>query len=691
MSAKAPRAGAVGGSRAGALRERAASTPSTHALTASESAWLAAAPCAVALTLAVYFLGPALGRALFAPPAHNDVWSVFLAGGPARPEPTEHARYVIALLGPLLMGGAVVALRGRRVSVRGSRLLALIGRGAAVAFVITCVVAQRRHVYPGWITGTSPRRTIYFTTATLVAAAGIALLAFALRTRGRSTRMAALMRETAAKRVGAGVAAALFLLAWLLTGSNTEATLATANGATWPNLPFWLDEAFAVLLGHPPLVDFHAQYGQLWAYVAAAGMAMLGTTLAVYATIMLAGAAGAMAAIFAVLRRVVGSSLGALAVFLPFVATSFFMEYGPPANRYSPASLFSLFPMRYAGPYVLLWLVVRRSGRPLGRPVPLFAVAGLVAINNVEFGIPALGATLAALALSAPSRSRRELTRLAASALAGIALAIAAVASLTLLVAGSLPHFGMLSTFPRIYGQQGFGLMPMPTLGFHLVVYLTFASALVLAIVRLADGDDDPHLTAALAWAGIFGLGAGAYFVGRSHPHVLIDLFSAWALALSLLFVAVARGLLRSTRRPTVAEWLVLLGFGVAVCSLAQTPTPWSQLHRLQQRAPGPSLLSLDAKTVRRITRPSEPVALLMMEGHRIAYELGLRNVTPYANVGSMLTRGQWRETIDALRAAHGRTLVISVQDLLQQRVDWLQRAGFRVSFMDSRTLAFTR
>ena len=202
-------------------------------------------------------------------------------------------------------------------------------------------------------------------------------------------------------------------------------------------------------------------------------------------------------------------------------------------------------------------------------PVALFALGGLVAINNLEFGLPAFGAALVVLAATAHDRSPRALARLGAAALAGVAIALAIVSALTLIVAGSLPQLGMLTTFPGIYGAEGFGLLPMPAIGFHLVVYVTFAAAIVVAVVRLAAAGDagDATLTAALMWSGVFGLGAGSYFVGRSHPHVLIDLFSAWALALSLLTIAVAQAVVRRRlRRPQLAELLVLAGFGVMVC-----------------------------------------------------------------------------------------------------------------------------
>jgi len=629
-------------------------------------------------------LGPPLGRALFAPPASTTIWPPFFTSHIAAPEPTEHARYVLALLGPPAACGGMLVLAGRRVRGQLATALAVLSQVVLLALVAAGVTAQEQHVYGPRYTDRRGFSAVIalLTPATIAVAVTLALLAaLALRRRELVVRTRRALRETPAKRAGAIAIAAGFVLLWLLSAFNTDATIERANQSVADNIAFWSDEAFAILNGHAPLVDFHAQYGQLWAYLAAGGMKLAGTSLAAYVTIMLAGTAGALTAIFATFRRLAGGAPAALALFLPFVATSFFMEVGPLANRYGPANLFSLFPIRYAGPFALLWLVVRRVQRRSARSAaPLLALAGVVTVNNVEFGLPALAATVLALVAAAPDRSPRALARLALDALAGLAAAVAAVCALTLAGAGSLPHLGMLLTFPRIYGAEGFGMLPMPALGLHLALYVTFAAALIVAVVRIVSAEPDAALTGALAWTGTFGLGTGAYFAGRSHPHVLVDLFSIEALALVLLLLVVVRAILsRPTRRPQLAELLVLAGMGVAVCSLAQTPAPWSQLQRLERTQPrGERLAHIATQVVAKLTHRGEPVALLLLLGHRIAYALGLDDVTPYANMESMMTRDQWRETIDALRRAGGRRVIAPRFLLFPERIEYLAAAGFQ-------------
>jgi hypothetical protein len=654
-----------------------------HALTPGESAWLAALPCALVLLAAIVLLGPPLGDAL--PSSHPVIWRGYANAGFVNPEPTEHARYLIALTGPLLAIGGVLLLRGRVLRGDAAAAGVALSQAALLVIVAIAIFAQHRHFYGRAFTiEVFSHRMALLTPATLVAAAAIAaLMALLLHNAELTERVARALRETTTARWVATAIAALFVLVWLASAFQSDATIDDANIEVIENLSFWSDEAFAVLNGHAPLVDFHAQYGQLWAYIAAGGLRLFGTSLGVYATVMLAGTAGALAAVFASFRRLAGGAPRALVLFAPFVATSFYMEIGPLANRYGPANLFSLFPIRYAGPYVLLWLVVRRMRRGTGgTPLPLFTLAGLVALNNLEFGLPAFAASLVALAVVS-DRSRATLMRLGVEALAGALVAVAVVCVLTLAVAGSLPHFGLLLTFPRIYVNAGFGMLPLPALGLHLVVYVTFVAALVVAAVRVLSADDsaDRALTGALTWAGIFGLGAGGYFVGRSHPHVLIDLFSAWTLALSLLLLVVVPAIARrASRRPQLAELLVLAGFGVMMCSLAQTPTPWSQIDRIT--TPTPAALRMHSTMtaiVAQLTQRGEPVALLLPLGHRIAVELGLDDVTPYASAGSMMTREQWREAIGDLRDAGGVHVITTRSLLFPECYAFLQAAGFQV------------
>src|SRR6185312_14446305 len=305
-------------------------------------------------------------------------------------------------------------------------------------------------------------------------------------------------------------------------------------------------------------------------------------------------------AIYGVLRRVVRSAIGALALYLPFLGTSLFMIAGTLVNRSTPGTYFTTFPSRYAGPFLLVWLTVRhveRRGR-LASAWLLFAAAGLVAINNQDFGLPALGATIAALLWSAGVRDRAMLRQLAIGLVGGLATAAALVSALTLAQAGALPQFGRLTDYLRLFSVDGFGLVAITgVLGLHLVIYATYVATLGVATVRAMRGASDRLLT-----------------------------------------VVVVRQLAaQPARRPAVAALLVLLGFGVAVCSVVQLPLPWQQVARLNaqfsptEEAPEPNVLVPPSDAVTRmfiasladgpsrfVYKPGAPVALLLTTGHRV-------------------------------------------------------------------------
>ncbi|HEX7292034.1 MAG TPA: hypothetical protein VF250_12985 [Conexibacter sp.] len=643
-----------------------------------------ALPCAFALLLAILLLAPPLGRALFEP-TPEAFWAFWQTREGIVPEPAEHAAYLFALLAPALLAilVLVVARRPPRISPAARRFVPSAAQALGVAFLVACLIAQRRVLYGNYQPELAPTRPrfhyVYFTPATFVAAGVLALLiAAALSRAGLMARAARWTRETRARRTAATAAAALLTALWLLTAIHSDATVGNANPRIVVNLPFWLDEPFAVLDGHHPLVDFHAQYGQLMAYLAAGTMAVFGASLTVYSLTMVAASCLAMVAVFATIRRVVRRSLVALALYVPVLSTSFFTEVGPPENRYGPGTLFSLFPMRYAGAYAVAWLTARHLDDAWPRrPAVLFFAAGVALVNNIDFGLPAFAAALVACA-AAGADSRARLGRLLLEAAAGLAAAFAAVALLIVATAGALPHFELLLTFPRIYGVNGFGLLPMPSLGLHVAIYATYAAALVLVAVRLASGRRDV-LTAMLAWCAVFGLGSGAYYAGRSLPDMLINVFSPWALTLALLLVAASRAIAaRPSRRPTPAEGAVIVGFALAICSIAQTPAPWTQLQRLGRSTDRPLLVATATeRAIRAWTKPGERVAILTPMAHRIAYRLRVDNVAPYANLESMPLRSQLAETVARMREAGVRRLFLPIQQTDPEQLAALEQLGF--------------
>jgi hypothetical protein len=641
-------------------RERAA----PGALDAGRAAWLAAVPAALATLAAIVVLGPPLGRLLL-PVPHFGFWPQVEWG--VLPEPTEQARFLIALTAPLLLSGLTILLARRppRLLARPAAGLAGAAELAGILIVAGCFVAQR--LQPGQ-SYTNPEQTVtYFTLPTLLVAAAIAaaLVAGARSARWRA-RFAAWAAESRGRRVGAALVALALTAITLLPAINTDASIVDAVEPVRFHLQFTYDESMAVLDGRSPLGNFAAQYASLWPYVLAGGMSVLGSQLVVFTGLMAALNGVTLLALFAVLRRLTRSSIAALALFAPLLATSAFRLHGDDVQHFSLINYFGVLPLRYAGPFLLAWLTARHlDGARPHRAWPLFLVGGLVLLNNTDFGIAAVGATLAALLWTRAGRGAVGLPRLALEAAAGLGGALAIVIVLLLARTGSPPQFALLFRYARIFVLGGFSMLPMrPVVGFSTVIFLTYVSAVGIATVRALRGDPDRLMTGLLAWIGVFGLGAGSYYVGHSLSELLTYTFPCWALAVTLLTILALRGLAaRAHRRPVPSEIACLFAFGLLACSLAQTPLPWVQARRLAVHAapyfaqpPGQAFVAAH-------TRRGESVLILTTLGHRMAVNLGLEDVETYTGSRSVQTVEQLEDSVTALSRAGGSKAFVWLQE----------------------------
>lgn len=654
-------------------------------LTAGETAWLLLIP-ALALSLAIVVaLGPPLGRVAFSGTSYT-FWPSTRAV--LDPQPTQLARFTLVLVCAAGFAAAILLAARRPPRPRPPWVHAapIVVQALTLAALAAAWVAQRgvdRH------DGPDPS---YFTVPTIAVAAALALLAAVLLANARV--IARLRAIEPGRRWGAACTAVALLatVLWLLPSVFTDTNIVYGESAVFFHLRNTYDEAMSVLNGRGPLVDM-ASYGALVPYLVALPLAWSHASVAVFTSLMVALTAGALMAVHGILRRLTGHPLAALALYLPFLATSLFIVLGESVERYDFGNYFGMFPVRYAGPYVLAWLLARQLDDAWPRsPVPLFAFAGLVVLNNTDFGLPALGATLAALLCARPPRTRGALGALLMRAVAGLAIAYALAAVLTLARAGTLPRLEWLFAYARVFGLSGYQHLSTPTVGFHLVILATYVAALALAAVRVAQRETDATLTGMLVWCGLFGLGTGAYFIYRSHPATLPAAFSIWSLTLAPLLIAAVRdAVARGARVPSLPTLALLFGFGVAACSLAQLPLPWQQVERIARTSPIRPLATPEAVAfVRTQASPGSTVAILTPTGHRIAWDADVTNVMAYTGMTQMPTVEQFADTLEALRAADGHRVFIG--DPYPPEVPGaLEQAGFRLVANDpaSRLSAF--
>jgi hypothetical protein len=663
-------------------------------ITVGDTAWLAVVPATVLMLLAIVVVGPWIGNGIFAP-GEVRFWPLFVSQ--VNPEPIEHGRFAVALTAPLVLSAlTIVGVRrwSRREASSTVDALVVGIQLLAVAFVVLCFLQQVHEIlgplYAGSDEQTPDIRLTFYNAKTLLVAAlvtaGMLAALGSMRARERLTSWTA---ETRHRGIVVGVLAVLVTIVWVMPGLYTEHTVAGANPQVFYHVAFPLDEAFAVLDGRTPMVDFTAQYGSLWAFASAGGMWIFGETVGVWVTLALIATSLGMLAIFAVLRRAAGSSVRGLLLFLPVLATSFFLVQGPRETRYTYGNYFGTFPIRYAGPSVLAWLLARHLGAERPRQAwALFLFAGFVALNNADAGIPALGATVAALLWTGGRPTRRGLGRLALEAAAGLLGAFVLVSLLTLVRAGDLPDPDVMLRFSRLFGLAGFGAFAMPVIGLHTVVYVTFVAAIGVATARALRAAPDRLLTGMLAWSGVFGLGAGAYFAARSSPENLVAVFFPWSFALALLLVPVVRslGVAWWRQRPAVGAVFCVFGFLVMACSLAQLPTPWEQLDRLQHRRAALYAQPLGQSFVAKHTNRGDAAVVLVTLGHRIGVNLGIDDVSPYAEAYSIPARAQLDDVIAALRAAGGRKLFIDGTRVDSAMLAALHRRGFASGPIERRT-----
>jgi len=661
-------------------------TPRARAVDAQPSdvgtaAWAWALPCAAITVALVAWLGPPLSHVLY-PGAPLPV----LPTVEANPEPVEDTRYLLSLLGPVLLAAALLfAVPRLTLSQRAGRVLAVVAQALGLAVIVACVVRQ---FGPSW-------RIEFFTVGQLVGAAAVTV---ALVVAARRSWLSGWRFEPRWLALAAPALALVLTGLWFLSYLQTAQTICTYGDCY--NTAFMADETFAVLNGLTPLVDHTAAYGSLWPFVFAPILALVGKTLFVWSLLMWALTVAMLLAQFGVLRRVTHSSLGALALYLPVMV---FTWYAASRDIHNPIEIYQQVPMRTAGPFLLAYLVARRLDRNAigssGAIWPLGLAAGLVALNNADFGLAALGATVAALLWSDPPRTRRALGRLAGQLALGVLAAYALVALVTLIRAGALPNPARAVAFARIYTRAGVGVWPLLRLfGLPLAIYLTYAAAIGVATVRALRGAENRTLTGMLAWSGIFGLGSAAYYMGASTILAIATLFPAWGLCLALLtVVAVHQLAAQRDRLPGLPALAALFGFALIATFLAMPPArlmPWSQVERIEsdpvyappdaepmERPADPAFRTFVASTPeangRFTIRHGAPVAFFTATGHLLADAYGIRDVVPYTG-RSVFTREQFDDALDALRAAGGSTVLVPTL-ILPRIAALLAERGFRV------------
>jgi hypothetical protein len=627
---------------------------------ADDVAWLGLVPTTLLLLALVLWLAPTLSHLY--PGSSEQVFPQwrFLV----KPEPLEATRFIIAALGPLILSAVVLALGtghpGRR-SLDG----AVIGIQLLGAGFLAWSVAHQIHVPPH-------TRPDYFdplllSVPNVIAGAVIGVVLAALctsRVEVHQPRVRAITSWLSGTRGIAFAVAVAFTAIWLLPGVFTDATVGQAGQISTSHIPVQAEDYFAVVNGRTPLVDYIPVYVHLLPLALEPVLATFDSSLTALSIGMCLLSLVTLLSVYGTFSEVTRGRWAALGLYLPFVAISLFPWDRQGAAWDYDGNYYGFFPGRYLGPFVVAWLCALRLR---GRRLPvwfIFFAAGLGVANNTEFGVPALAAAVVALALGPePSTPvRRWASRVAAHAIGGVVAALLLVCVVTLVRSGELPNPSYATYWSSTFAREGYGLEPMPLLGLHWAVYLTYAGALLTAAVRYVRKAANQTLTGMLGFAGLFGILSGFYFAGRSLPWQLMLLFPVWGFALALLSWTIMQALRAGRGDPLRQRRLILpalaalAGFGVMVAAIDRFPLPWQQVDRLSAGGKAVNDQPAIQKFVDGHTSPGEHVLILGPAlDHRIADRAGVVNTSPYYGLLALLSEQDVNRAVDSLEGEGGR------------------------------------
>lgn len=438
------------------------------------------------------------------------------------------------------------------------------------------------------------------------------------------------------------------------------------------HLPYTMGEFAAALNGNTPLVDYFPQYQNLLSTLLLPLFRALGFSLLTFSAVMSMLSAFGFLLLYACLRRICESGWLALLLFAPVVAMSFYSEeISPGGYALNAFNYYAVGPLRFFGYCVSAWFALWYLGRPTpARLVAISVVAALVALNNLDFGIPA-AVGLLACALSFPPRNLRR------NALADLSCAFALFALCTFATwglyacairgfSGSWPRLAAIAEFQRVFALLGYFMIPVPKKGLYWVVYATLMASVAIPLFQVLvpsgakRGVRHRIRNGSLLFSGIAGTGALAYYIGRSHGYVLEATFFAWSyVTVQLAYRAYCEWKTMRGGQSVVelSVAIVPLAMPIALVALmlpmlAEVPNPIEQYARLTKRM---SYVDASSEVVlgklREYVKPGEATLINYPKAHEIASRAGVRNVFPFIHPGSLVLKRQ----LDVVESALGK------------------------------------
>ncbi|HSH38663.1 MAG TPA: hypothetical protein VK993_07750 [Chthoniobacterales bacterium] len=584
-----------------------------------------------------------------------------------QPERLEHIRYLLALATtPIAFIG--VFLWARRFEAKAVFRFAFVGQGVLVlAFFYARRTEEFAYFTPGMM----------LLGDALTLAICLAVVMYGAPSGEKIARAVKWIPQLAAASI------ALLLTAALLSPSVIrDREVYLSSMVLWWHMEYTASEFFGVASGKTPMVNFFPQYNNVLPVLLAPVLNLTGYTFLAFTTAMVSLSLAGLMAVYWTLSMLTRHASIALALYLPVLGLSFGFG-GSPAWGMGIFNYFAVWPMRYVWPLWLLAAVTWTLHRPAGwRWMLVGVVAGVGAINNLDFGAPALAGAAAAIVLSRTARLVPSLL----SFIGGVAIAFAAVQIGFFLRSNAWPDFGQAATYSKIFGLYGFGMIPLPLSGLYWTILFTYMACLFAAIVSYWRGGPSSPYAGVLAFVSIFGCGSFMYYVGRSHPHVLGAVFFTWAVAVVLLLYGFqkdfGRAWLSHSWYLAIIPGLLLLTHS-SLFAVLLWPNSKPIIAQLERRSlndvQGEQQRQELKAFMRRNAKPTSRIMLILPMGHKIAFEERLRNYFPFPHPGSIILKAQ-AEQVEKTMVAKKVTKVFILQEFEreeQQRI--LQKLGFQL------------
>lgn len=501
------------------------------------------------------------------------------------------------------------------------------------------------------------------------------------------------------KVIAIGIAIALIILG-LLPSIFTDFNIRYASTTIQYHLPFTMEEFSSVYFGHTPLVNYFPQYQNLFPIIFSPFFKVFGLSITTFTFLMTSLSALGLLFTLLILIRFTKESVSACLLFIVFLTASFYpvSPYldGPLERNYF-FNYFAFSPLRTFGTWLVFLLftnyILQRSRMNL---IILFVTASLILINNVEFGIASLVAASIGTLLSEENKlvpSFKTISKILLTISLSFIFSLILYSLIIYLRSGDFPDFNSFLSYQLVFAKLGFDMLPMPILGIHFFIFLTFGAAVAFSILCLAvpQSVERKIRLAIILFSGVMGFGTSVYFVGRSHELVLPSLFSYWMFTLCLLFGDISLIWRNSISKLCfkfkliyiIPTKTIIFMFCIFIPHTFDYVPLASQIERFTSR--DNELRNAQesfSQYIKLHNQEKHSLMVIFPYGHQISHGAGFYNEFPFANQTSLLLKSHALKVVSIINKKNIRKIFGNIPYEIQNeliKLDFHHKESFKV------------